>query len=340
MVNGYLKPKLRGRSKNSVNAARPLTAGSLGGLTTASSKKRAAQVAKHGNETTAIEFNSTGDRNTATGAFAVFSNTTGGSNTANASQALVNNTTGNQNTANGFQALLSNTVGDSNAATGNNALVSNTEGDFNTATGDSALHNNTTGSSNTANGASALPGNTTGNNNTAAGFHALTSNSTGDNNTAIGVSALLDNTTASNNTGVGVNTLFHNTTGSNNIALGVSAGENLTTGNNNIDRGNEGVTAAADTIGIGDSQTKTFIAGIREITTGMPDAINVVIDSAGQLGTVSSSKRFKHNIKGMDCASEAIHALKPVTFHYKNDASGTPQFGLIAEEVAEVNPNL
>ena len=125
-------------------------------------------------------------------------------------------------------------MGDSNAATGNNALVSNAESDFNTATGDSALHNNnTTGSSNTANGASALTGNTTGN----------------------------------NSTGAGVNTLFHNTTGSNNIALGVSAGENRTTGNNNIDIVNEGVAADAHTIRIGDSQTKTFIAGIREVTT-------------------------------------------------------------------------
>jgi trimeric autotransporter adhesin len=117
---------------------------------------------------------------------------------------------------------------------------------------------------------------------------------------------------------------------------------NLTTGDSNIDIGNPGVAGDSLTICIGfqGSQTATFIAGIRGLTTGNGDAIRVLIDSAGQLGTVSSSRRFKKEIKPMDKASEAILALKPVTFHYKSDNTNTPQFGLIAEEVAEVNPDL
>ena len=119
------------------------------------------------------------------------------------------------------------------------------------------------------------------------------------------------------------------------------AGENLTTGINNIDIGSGGVAGESGRIRIGTIgfQLATFIAGIRAVTTANP-AIPVLIDSAGQLGTASSSRRFKKEIKSMDGASEAILALKPVTFHYKSDATGTPQFGLIAEEVAEVNPHL
>jgi hypothetical protein len=130
------------------------------------------------------------------------------------------------------------------------------------------------------------------------------------------------------------------TTGNNNIGLGANAGVNLTTGSNNIDIGNGGVAGEANTIRIGGNQTKAFIGGIRGRTTGNNNAVPVVIDSAGQLGTVSSSRRFKSEIKVMDNVSGAIHALKPVTFHYKTDTKGTPQFGLIAEEVAEVNPDL
>jgi hypothetical protein len=124
--------------------------------------------------------------------------------------------------------------------------------------------------------------------------------------------------------------------------LGYQAGLNLTTGNNNIDIGNVGLAAEASTIRIGTAanQTRAFIAGIRGKTTANANAVPVVIDSAGQLGTVSSSGRFKKEIKPMDQSSEAILALKPVTFHYKSDSTGTPQFGLIAEEVAKVNPDL
>jgi Chaperone of endosialidase len=111
-------------------------------------------------------------------------------------------------------------------------------------------------------------------------------------------------------------------------------------GSNNIDIGNGGVAAESSTIRIGFVQTRTFIAGIRGRTTGVANAVPVLIDSNGQLGTASSSRRFKNEIKPMDKTSEAILGLKPVTFHYKSDNSNTPQFGLIAEDVAKVNPDL
>src|SRR5438477_380078 len=179
------------------------------------------------------------------------------------------------------------------------------------------------------------------NGNTAEGDGALSSVTTGFSNTANGFSALFSNTTGIDNTANGVEALFFNTTGSSNIALGVSAGQNLTTGNNNIDIGNPGVAAEANTIRIGTvgTQTKTFIAGISGAgVTG----VAVKVNAAGQLGTAPSSERFKDAIKPMDKASEAVLALKPVTFHYKKelDPDGTPQFGLIAEEVAKVNPDL
>jgi hypothetical protein len=193
------------------------------------------------------------------------------------------------------------------------ALFSNTTGDSNTATGDAALSSNTTGSVNTANGYLALSQNTTGNFNTANGAFALQLNTTGERNTAIGLSAL-----------------SVNTTGDGNIALGALAGTAVTTANNVIAIGDLGANVS----------NSCFIGNIRGVTTANANAIPVLIDSAGQLGTVSSSRRFKQEIKAMDSASEAIHALKPVTFHYKSDGTNTPQFGLIAEEVAEVNQDL
>jgi hypothetical protein len=201
---------------------------------------------------------------------------------------------------------------------------------------------NTTGEQNTATGFAALYSTGTGNNNTANGYQALNLNTTGQGNTANGVNALHNNTAGSQNTANGAFALHDNTTGNNNIALGFGAGSNLTIGNSNIDIGNMAVAGESGTIRLGQGgiQTRTFIAAIRGVTTGNADAINVVIDSNGQLGTLSSSRRFKKEIKAMEQASEAILAPKPVTFHYKSDATGTPQFGLIAEEVAEVNPDL
>ena len=203
-----------------------------------------------------------------------------------------------------------------------------------------ALIFNTIGNSNTAAGFDALGSNTSGSGNTATGFAALISNTTGSQNSATGLSALFSNTTGASNTAIGDNALSSNTIGNNNIALGDSAGINLTTGSNNIDIGNLGVAGESNRIRIGSGQTRTFIAGIRGRTTGNANAIPVLIDSAGQLGTISSSRRFKKEIKPMDQSSEDILALTPVTFHYKSDATGTPQFGLIAEEVAKVNPDL
>jgi hypothetical protein len=155
----------------------------------------------------------------------------------------------------------------------------------------------------------------------------------------IGDAALSNNTTGGDNTANGYAALLNNT-GSFNIALGVAAGSNLTTGDSNIDIGNNGVAGESNTIRIGgNSQNRALIAGTRGVTTASA-AIPVLIDTVGQLGTMSSSRRYKKEIKAMDKVSEAILALKPVTFHYKSDKTGTPQFGLIAEEVAKVNPDL
>ena len=209
------------------------------------------------------------------------------------------------------------------------------------AVGYQALSSNTIGDFNTAVGYDALSGNQIGIQNTATGHAALLSNTTGIGNTANGERALVNNVTGHGNTAIGVNALFLNTSGDGNIALGQSAGQNLTTGDHNIDIGNDGVAAESNTIRIGDAfHTRAFIAGIRGRTTGNNNAVPVLIDSVGQLGTTSSSRRFKKEIKPMDKASEAILGLKPVTFYYKSDGAATPQFGLIAEEVAEANPDL
>lgn len=214
-------------------------------------------------------------------------------------------------------------------------------GSGNTAIGGQALVFNTTGSSNTASGANALFSNTTGIRNTASGENALHSNTTGNFNTASGWWALTNNTTGSGNTASGEEALNNNTTGSNNIALGSGAGLLLTTGSNNIHIGNLGVAAEGSTIRIGTgNQTRAFIAGIFGSTIG---GSPVIIGSTGQLGTTTSSRRYKDNIADMDAASSALMQLRPVTFHYKTDqnpAGRTLQYGLIAEEVAEVYPGL
>src|SRR6266576_2758402 len=277
--------------------------------------------------------------NTAAGLYSLRALTGGSFNTAIGAGALLLNTA-NENTAIGAGALLNNTTGAANTAIGESALFVNTTGTQNTATGANALVNNVDGDSNTANGNGALASNTTGHFNAAIGASALLNNTIGGRNTATGRSALSLNTTGSSNTANGYQALFNNTTGNFNIALGQGAGSRLTTGDSNIDIGAFGFPGESRTIRIGGPQTKTFIAGIRGVTTGFPNAVNVLIDSAGQLGTVSSSRRFKHDIQPMAQASEALLSLKPVRFHYKSDQTNTPQFGLLAEEVAEVNPDL
>jgi len=225
---------------------------------------------------------------------------------------------------------LNNTTGANNTASGVFALFDNTTGDSNTATGLAALGDNTTGSFNTAGGANALLSNTTGGNNTATGYQALSSNTTANGNTATGFQALLNNTTGGFNTAIGNDALFKNTTGDSNTALGISAGSGVMTGTNVICIGSDGANV----------NNSCFIGNIHGVTTAINDAIPVVIDSAGQLGNMSSSYRFKKDISTMEKSSEAILSLRPVTFHYKTDTKGTPQFGLIAEEVAKVNPDL
>ena len=245
-----------------------------------------------------------------------------------------------QNTAEGQSALLHLGAGTYNTALGWASLDFNVTGNFNTGVGAAALLNNTA-DENTATGAGALLSNTSGDDNTANGEFALFNNTIGQDNTAIGDRALLGNRGGSENTAIGRGALENNN-GNSNIAVGPFAGVNLNSGDNNIYLGSLGVATESNTIRIGTSgvQTSAFIRGIRGVTTGNNDAIPVLIDSAGQLGTTSSSRRFKREIKPMDSASDAILALKPVTFHYKSDKANTPQFGLIAEEVAEVNPDL
>ena len=308
------------------------------------------------NGVNALYSNTTGFQNTAVGVYSLFSNTTGSYNTANGFQALYRNTTGNSNTANGCQALFSNTTGYQNTAVGGIALVANTTGIWNTATGLAALHNNTTGNENTAVGTIALYGNTTGGANTAVGFSAGFSgggggntaigvdalfSTTGDDNTAVGVGALFSPHTGNNNTAIGVAALYNAYIGDDNIALGDGAGSNLRTGNNNIYIYDPGMEKESNTIRIGTvgTQTATFIAGISG--TAVTGAA-IVVDANGQLGVAPSSERFKDEIEPMSAASEAILALKPVTFRYKKeiDAEHTLRFGLVAEEVAKVNPDL
>ena len=274
-------------------------------------------------------FANTADQNTATGVGALFNNTTGTANTANGTFALFGNTTGNSNTASGLQALFSNTTGSFNNAVGLHALISNTIGIDNNAVGAAALFSNTTGHDNTAIGDLAPTANTTAIFNTATGAGALESNTAGDANTANGAHALLHNT-GSANTAVGSQALGSNTTGSFNTALGFSAGSFVTTAMNVICIGSPGA----------DVNNSCFIDNIRNVTTQNGDAIPVLIDSANQLGTQSSSRRYKTDIKPMDKASEAVLALKPVTFRYRNDQTKTRQFGLIAEEVSKVTPDL
>jgi hypothetical protein len=207
---------------------------------------------------------------------------------------------------------------------GEDALFSITTGTENVAVGYEALHDTTSGLNNTATGHSALHGNVVGFNNTANGWHSLMI------------------TTGNQNTGVGCDALVNNTTGSNNIAVGFRAGVNLNTGSNNIDIGSNGVLGESNTIRIGNpgGQSATFVAGIRGVS--IAGAQPVGVNASGQLGVRASSARFKEAISSMDKASEAILALRPVSFRYKKelDPNGVSQYGLVAEEVAKVNPDL
>jgi Chaperone of endosialidase len=292
----------------------------------------------------------TGVANTALGAYSMFSTTTtsfntavgagaldlntGDSNTAVGAAALLLNT-GTENTAVGTAALESNDTGENNTATGAFALFSNVSGGSNTAYGWHALFSDTSGELNTAIGTAALATDNNGMNgsfNTAVGASALLNNNGGDNN-AVGAQALSSNTTGNDNTAIGVSSLGKNTSGSNNIAIGTFAGLQQTTGINNIYIGVEMEGTAGE-------NNACYIADIDGQTSG--SGIAVLINSSGKLGTTTSSKRFKEDIKPMHNTSEALFALKPVTFRYKKelDPQGIQQWGLVAEDVQRVNPAL
>lgn len=306
----------------------------------------------------ALYANSTGNGNTAIGVLSLSTNTDGSSNTASGFQTLFSNTSGGSNTATGYQALFSNTIGVDNTATGAGALIDNTGGIDNTAVGFNALNSNTNGIFNTASGSGAMLANTTGNfntaygadsltvstgadDNTAIGFEALRFNDTGADNTAIGIQALQNNTTGTLNTALGEQALSDNTTGTNNTALGAGAGNNHLTGDNNIYIGNIGDAAPNESnavrIGTFLTHQRVYIAGVLGVT-GSGVAMQIFPD--GQIGTVSSSARYKDEIRDMADASSAMMKLRPVTYRFKGQTDGSRQFGLVAEEVEDVLPEL
>ena len=250
----------------------------------------------------ALNFLATGAGNTGLGWYSLFSDTDGGYNTGVGGGALALNNA-YSNTAVGAGAMLLNTIGFANAAVGTDALLYNDSGDGNAVVG----------------------------------TQALLYNDSGDINTAVGTEALFFNISGDNNTAVGVEALF-NTTGSGNIGIGAEAGFNMTASDNVITIGSPGDSDLFT------ASNRTYIGNIRGVGVGNSDGIPVLIDSDGQLGTFDLSRRFMTDIKPIDQTSEAILALKPVTFHYKNadtkEAASMPQFGLIAEDVVEVNPDL
>jgi polyhydroxyalkanoate synthesis regulator phasin len=291
----------------------------------------------------ALKSNTDGDSNTAVGSFALADNTTGNFNTANGINSLIHNTIGFGNTATGAFSLKANTTGNGNTANGASTLSANTIGKFNTAIGGSTLSFNTIGENNTATGVSALQFNSTGNFNTAGGVNALSENDQGSFNSAFGHNALAHNHIGDKNSVLGDQGLFSKTDGNSNLALGYNAGFNLVSGSNNIYLMNLGVSAESNTIRVGlTTHLRTFISGIRGKTVGA-NAVPVVIDSNGRLGTVVSSARFKKDIQDMNEASRKLLQLRPVTYRYKEaDESGANpiEYGLIAEEVAKVYPDL
>ena len=306
--------------------------------------------------TSALFSNTSGFYNTAVGAYTLSANTTGTWNTAVGSEALSSNTLGYYNAALGAVSLYRNTTGVNNTATGAFALKLNTTGNENTAAGAHALHNNstasdnsalgyqalytnTTGTGDAAVGANALYSNTTGVNNTAFGYLTLYSNTTGKGNAGQGTNALYNNTTGIRNLGIGNNALFGNTTGSYNIALGFDAGYNLTSGSSNIEIGTMGTAGDNNTIQIGVQGTQSFTS-IAGIFGTQVSGSAVYVTSTGQLGVQASSERYKTDIATMATLSARLEGLRPVTFHYKTDPDKVPQYGLIAEEVAVVYPEL
>jgi hypothetical protein len=259
-----------------------------------------------------------------------------GFNTAEGDQALFLLFGGFGNTGLGWRSGFSAVGANFNTGVGAGTLVLNTA-DSNTAVGAAALLLNTTGGLNTAVGTSALSDNKTGGSNTAVGFGAM-QNGSGDNvvfNTAVGIQALM-NTTANANVAVGDFALQNDSSGAFNTAIGAVAGSNQTTGSGNVYIG-QGIR------GVAGEMNQTYIKNINttSVNGGGTDFVTVNL-TTGLLGHASSSRRYKEEIKPMDNASQTLYRLKPVTYHYKKeiDPTQSPAFGLIAEDVAEVNPNL
>ncbi|MDP1833111.1 MAG: tail fiber domain-containing protein [Geothrix sp.] len=299
-----------------------------------------------------LRSNTLGNLNTALGSLALWQNTTAGTNTAVGSSALSSQSFDNGgapwdawNTAIGFQALAANQptttmTGDRNTAVGAVALRNNTTGRVNTAVGVDSLQQNTTGEWNVAVGFQSLLGNTTGYSNVAVGNAALSSSGSSWGNTAVGTESLKAFNDGSDNAGLGPQALGSLTVGYRNLALGAYAGNLLTTGNDNIYLSHTGSATENNTTRIGKAQTRAFMAGVFAKTTGHPTTLLVQVDQNGQLGTAASSRRYKQDIEDMGAVTDRLFDLRPVTFHYKVHPEGPTHFGLIAEEVDEVMPEL
>lgn len=297
-----------------------------------------------------------GNDNTAVGRQALASTTDGGTNTAVGAGALYSNDLGDANTGVGYTALFNNTGGFDNTAVGRNALASNSTGSGNVAVGRDALQVNTIGLGNTAIGAYSLPGTggtlnsavgfsamhgmTSGSYNVAIGWESLLTSNAGSWNTAVGSQALRNVLTGTNMTVIGAEALENLNVGTNNIAIGYQAAINLLGGDNNIYLGNEGVASESGTmrIGSGLKHTKLYLAGV--VGQAIGSASTMLIDGTGRVGTIVSSARYKERIEAIGDASDALLRLRPVKFVYKGQAGGPWQFGLIAEEVADVLPEL
>jgi hypothetical protein len=278
--------------------------------------------------------------NTAIGFEALYNASTASGNTAVGSQAMFSDSTGGDDVAVGFFALNHNTTGTFNVAIGNDALIANTTGGENTAIGCDALEAGTTAIQNTAIGYGAMADDQTGSSNTVVGLDAFAFNVSGSKNAVFGDGAM-NNGSGSYNVALGY-FAGYNVTGDSNIIIGSNSGLNLTKGDNNIEIGNQGTKTDANLIRIGDiaTQKKTFIAGISGAT--ISNGAAVMVNNKGQLGVATSSARFKDDIQPMKGASDVLLSLQPVTFHYRKelDSSGTPQFGLVAEQVAKIDPDL
>jgi hypothetical protein len=280
----------------------------------------------------ALMSNTTGQHNVAMGYASMINNIDGIYNTCVGNSTLYNNTNGSINTAVGFGALANNTIANYNTAIGAGALLSNTTGSNNTSVGSNTLINNTTGSNNTSVGSFALTSNTTGSYNTSIGFEALVSNNSGSSNVAIGPASLSNIVTGSNNTTIGYNTSPNNDI-SNIILIGYGAGLGNNTGNGDIIIGANLTPSSA-------GNNRCFIQNIYSSTvTGS----QVYVSNNNQLGLLTSSRQFKENIQSILNDAELtqrLMALEPVAFNYRDDPQKQKQYGLIAEDVLKIMPEL